>query len=82
VTRDSKFEIRNSKFADAPLRTIGVVGDIHCEAEALHTALSFISERSSPSTERATSMSAAGYYRSLASRRCAGTTNVGSLPAK
>jgi predicted phosphodiesterase len=44
VTRNSKFEIRSSKFAGASLRTVGVVGDIHCEAEALQAALSFISE--------------------------------------
>ena len=29
---------------DLPLRTVGVVGDIHCEAESLKTALGFLRE--------------------------------------
>jgi predicted phosphodiesterase len=29
---------------DAPLRTVGIVGDIHCEVESLKTALSFLKE--------------------------------------
>ena len=41
---NAKFEIRNSKLADKPLRTVGIVGDIHCEAESLKTALRFLKE--------------------------------------
>ena len=35
---------RNSKLTDLPLRTVGVVGDIHCEADSLRTALCFFRE--------------------------------------